>query len=103
MVPPTPHAPPARVGSTPEGATCRRSRLSPQLRIGITFVVLFALKWTLPFVLPGQALQVLVLLVAVTFFAWRFWWHCGTDRRGPIILIATTWAAGLAKILLAAR
>lgn len=42
----------------------------------------------------------LVLLVVATFFAWRFWWSCGTDRRGPILLIGSLCVAGLAKILL---
>lgn len=82
------------------GPACERSSLSPQLRIGITFGVLFALKWALPALgLPSTA-QVLVLLVVATFLAWRFWWRCGTDRRGPLILIGSLWVAGLAKILL---
>lgn len=102
MAPPAPHVPPPATAA-PAGATCQRSRLSPPLRLAITFAVLFALKWTLPFVMPSAALQVLVLLVAVTSFAWRFWWHCGSDRRGPIILISSAWAAGLAKILLGAQ
>jgi hypothetical protein len=44
--------------------------------------------------------QVLVLLVVATFFAWRFWWTCGTDRRGPLLLIGSLWIAGLVKIIL---
>ncbi|HEY0996706.1 MAG TPA: hypothetical protein VGD77_12000 [Gemmatimonadaceae bacterium] len=94
--------PPVSPAAAEDGPTCERSRLSPQLRLGITFVVLFALKWTLPFVMPSSAVQVLLLLVVATFFAWRFWWHCGSDRRGPIILIASIWVAGLAKIVLGA-
>src|SRR6476661_9711443 len=32
------------------GPACERSSLSPQLRLALTFGVLFALKWTLPVV-----------------------------------------------------
>ncbi len=82
------------------GPTCERSRLSPQLRLAITFGVLFALKWSLPALGLSSTAQVLVLLTVATFFAWRFWWRCGTDRRGPVLLIGSLWIAGLAKILL---
>lgn len=82
------------------GPACARSRLSPGLRLVITFGVLFALKWSLPAIGLSSAAQLLGLLVAATFLAWRFWWSCGTDRRGPILLIGSLWAAGLVKILL---
>lgn len=85
---------------TVSGPACERSSLSPQLRLGITFVVLFALKWALPAVGVPPTAQVLALLAVGTFFAWRFWWRCGTDRRGPLLLIGSLWVAGLAKILL---
>jgi hypothetical protein len=82
------------------GATCARSSLSPGLRLGITFAVLFALKWLLPlFGVPDTA-QVLVLLVAATFFVWRFWWHCSPNRNAALFMAALLWAAGLLKIAL---
>jgi hypothetical protein len=82
------------------GPACERSSLSPQLRLGVTFAVLFALKWALPVLGLSSTTQVLVLLAVATAFIWRFWWRCGTDRRGPLVLIASLWVAGLAKILL---
>jgi hypothetical protein len=82
------------------GPTCERSALPPWLRLAITFGVLFALRWLLPAWGVAPAVQVLALLIAVTFFAWRFWWNCRTDRRGPLILIGSLWIAGLAKLLL---
>ena len=82
------------------GPTCARSSLSPGLRLGITFGVLFALKWLLPmFGVPDTA-QVLVLLVAATLFVWRFWWHCSPNRRGALFMAGLLWAAGLLKIAL---
>jgi hypothetical protein len=83
------------------GPTCERSSLSPQLRLVITFGVLFLLKWSLPVVGLSPTVQVLVLLSVATGFAWKFWWRCTPDRRGPMLLIGSLWAAGLAKILLA--
>jgi hypothetical protein len=71
------------------------------VRIIITFGVLFALKWALPYSGLSSAIQVIALLLVATFFAWRFWWRCGTDRRGPMLLIGSLWIAGIAKILLA--
>jgi hypothetical protein len=82
------------------GPVCERSSLSPQLRLAITFVVLFGLKWTLPFLGVPFTLQVLTLLVVATFFAWRFWWRCTAGRTGPLLLIGSLWAAGIVKILL---
>lgn len=94
------HSHPDGLDPSPVGATCERSRFSPLQRLVITFGVLFALKWLLPLAgLPPTA-QVLSLLVVATFFAWRFWWRCGTDHRGPLLLIGTLWVAGIAKILL---
>jgi hypothetical protein len=89
--------PPALPQTAP---TCERSLLPPWLRLVITFGVLFALKWGLPALGLSSAHQVLALLVVATFFAWRFWWTCGTDRRGPVIMIGSLWIAGIAKILL---
>jgi hypothetical protein len=65
----------------------------------ITFAVLLALKYALPFIGLSAALQVLVLLVVATGFAWFFWWNCSPDRRGVSILVVTLWAAGMIKIL----
>jgi hypothetical protein len=81
------------------GAACRRSRLPGWLRLIITFAVLLALKYSLPFtgLVPGA--QVLILLVATSGFAWLFWWNCTPDRRGVTILVITVWAAGLIKLL----
>ncbi len=70
------------------------------VRLAITFIVLFALRWLLPATGLASTYQVLVILAAATFFAWRFWWNCGTDRRGPLLLVGSLWIAGLAKILL---
>ena len=82
------------------GPTCERSRLSPQVRLGITFGVLFVLKWALPAFGLSSTVQVLTLLVVATFFTWRFWWNCRPDRLGPIVLVGSLWLAGLMKILL---
>jgi hypothetical protein len=56
------------------------------------------MKYALPFTGIGAAVQVLILLIAVTVFAWLFWWNCTPDRRGIAILLVTLWAAGLIKI-----
>jgi hypothetical protein len=85
---------------SPDGTACERSLLPPWLRIAITFGALFALKAGLPLLGLSVMVQVLALLVAATFFAWRFWWTCGTDRRGPLLLIGSLWVAGIAKILM---
>jgi hypothetical protein len=82
------------------GPVCESSRLSPALRLAITFAVLFALKWGLPLLGVPFTLQVLVVLVVATFFAWRFWWRCTAGRTGPLLLIGSLWLAGIAKILL---
>jgi hypothetical protein len=82
------------------GPTCEQSALSPQLRLAITFAVLFALKYAQPFVGVPPTIQVLVLLVAATFFAWRFWWRCSPNHRGALVLISVLWIAGIAKILM---
>jgi hypothetical protein len=79
--------------------SCERSRLSPGLRIAITFAVLFALKLGLPSTGLAPALQVLALLAVATFFAWRFWWNCSPDRRGVALLVVSLWTAGLLKIV----
>ncbi len=81
------------------GNACRRSRLPGWLRLLIAFSVLFALKYALPLVGISPALQVLILLVTTTAFAWLFWWNCTPDRRGVAILLGSVWLAGLIKIL----
>lgn len=81
------------------GAACRRSRLPAWLRLVITFAVLFGLKYTLPLIGLAPAIQILVLLVGVSGFAWLFWWNCTPDRRGVVILLVTVWAAGLLKLV----
>ncbi len=81
------------------GATCRRSRLPGWLRLAITFSVLFALKYTLPFLGISAALQVVILVVVATGFAWEFWWNCSPDRRGVALLIGLLWMAGVIKLL----
>jgi hypothetical protein len=81
------------------GAACKRSRLPGWLRLVITFAVLLALKYALPLVGLTPVLQVLVLLVVATGFAWQFWWNCSPDRRGVAFLIVVLWAAGLFKML----
>ena len=81
------------------GAACRRSRLPGWLRLVIAFVVLFSLKYSLPFTgLPSVA-QILILLVVASGLTWYFWWNCTPDRRGVAILVITLWVAGLIKIL----
>jgi hypothetical protein len=81
------------------GAACRRSGLPAWLRLVITFAVLFALKYALPLVGVPPKLQVGIVLVAATGFAWLFWWNCSPDRRGVAILVGTLWAAGLLKLV----
>jgi hypothetical protein len=82
------------------GPACRQSRFSPPVRLLITFGVLFALKWALPLLGLTPTIQVLILLLVATYFAWLFWWNCSTHRRGPLLLIGSLWIAGLVKILL---
>ncbi len=89
-----PHVP------TVAGPTCERSALPPAVRLAITFAVLFALRWALPRLGASPTLQVLALPAAATVLAWRFWWNCGTDRRGPLLLVGSLWIAGIAKVLL---
>lgn len=81
-------------------STCTQSRFSPQLRLLITFGILFALKWSLPLTGLAPTRQVLALLAVATYLAWLFWWNCSTDRRGPLLLIGSLWVAGIAKVLL---
>ena len=80
------------------GPACRRSRLPGWLRLAITFGVLFALKYGLPLVGIAPMLQVLILLVVATGFAWQFWWNCSPDRRGVTVLIGILWIAGAIKM-----
>ena len=82
------------------GSTCRRSRLPGWLRLLIAFASLFALKYALPFLGMRPQMQVLVLLIVASGFAWLFWWNCTPDGRGVAVLLATLWLAGLAKVLL---
>jgi hypothetical protein len=81
------------------GDACPRSRLPGWLRLIITFGVLLALKYALPLLSLAPALQIVILLVVATAFAWRFWWHCSPDRRGVAVLIGVLWVAGLIKLL----
>lgn len=81
------------------GTACRQSRLPGWLRLAITFAVLFGLKYTLPFLGIGAALQVVILLIVATGFAWQFWWSCSPDRRGVLALVGMLWVAGVIKIL----
>lgn len=66
------------------------------------FAVLFGLKYLLLLLGLPVVVQVLILLVAATGFAWLFWWNCTPDRRGVAVLVVTLWIAGLVKILNAA-
>jgi hypothetical protein len=81
------------------GDACRRSRLPGWLRLVITFAVGLGLKYTLPLLGVTAALQVIVLLVVLTGFAWFFWWNCSPDRRGVAILVGLLWLAGLVKLI----
>jgi hypothetical protein len=81
------------------GAACRQSRLPGWLRLTITFAILFALKYGLPVLGVGAAVQVVVLLAIATGLAWYFWWNCSPDRRGVATLIGLLWVAGLVKLL----
>jgi hypothetical protein len=81
------------------GAGCRRARLPGWLRLAITFSVLFALKYTLPFLGIAPAGQIFLLLLVATALAWQFWWHCSPDRRGVLALISVLWIAGVIKLL----
>ena len=74
------------------------SGLPGWLRLAITFGVLFALKYALPVVGMAPMLQVLVLLVVATAFAWQFWWTCSPDRRGVAVLVGMLWIAGAIKL-----
>lgn len=87
------------LSSLQPGASCRRSRLPAWLRLAITFGTLFALKYTLPLVGVAPALQVVVLLLVATAFAWQFWWNCSPDRRGVVILVGSLWIGGVVKLL----
>lgn len=80
------------------GPACRRSRLPGWLRLAITFGVLFALKYGLPVVGVAPVLQVVILVVVATVFAWQFWWNCSPDRRGVAMLVAMLWIAGAIKL-----
>lgn len=82
------------------GPTCAQSSLSPGVRLGIAFGVLFALKWLLPVLGVPPIAQVSSLLVAATIFVWRFWWHCSPNRGGALLMVGLLWVAGLLKIAL---
>jgi hypothetical protein len=72
--------------------------LPGSLRLAITFGVLFALKYAMPIVGAAPVLQVLVLVVVATGFAWQFWRNCSPDRRGVLILVGLLWIAGAIKL-----
>jgi hypothetical protein len=80
------------------GASCRRSRLPGWLRLAITFAVLFALKYALPLVGVAPVLQVVILVLVATGFAWQFWWNCSPDRRGVAVFVGLLWLAGAIKV-----
>ena len=61
--------------------------------------MLFALKYAMPLMGIGAAVQVVVLLVVATGFAWFFWWNCTPDRRGVAVLVLSLWIAGAVKLL----
>jgi uncharacterized membrane protein YphA (DoxX/SURF4 family) len=84
----------------PAGPTCARSSLSPGLRLAIAFGVLFGLKWALPLLPLSASAQIVVLLLAASFFIWRFWWHCSPNRRGALLMAGVLWAAGALKLAL---
>lgn len=81
------------------GAACQRSRFPGWLRLAITFGVLFALKYGLPLFGVAPGLQIIILLIVATGFAWQFWWNCSPDRRGVFVLIGVLWMAGIVKLL----
>ena len=81
------------------GDSCKRSRLPGWLRLAIAFAVLFALKYGMPMLGIGSTVQVLILLVVATWFAWLFWWNCSPDRRGIAVLVVSLWIAGAVKLL----
>jgi hypothetical protein len=81
------------------GASCRRSNLSPAVRFGIFFGVLFALKLALPYTRLPAAVQVIALAGTATLLVWRFWWACGESRRGGVMLLAGLWLAAIVKII----
>ena len=62
------------------------------------FAVLIVLKYALPGIGVAPALQVLILLVVATGFAWLFWWNCSPDRRGDAVLLGLLWLAGAIKV-----
>jgi hypothetical protein len=90
------------VNSTPSflqpGNSCKRSRLPGWLRLVIVFAVLFALKYAMPLTPIGPAVQVVILLLVATWFAWLFWWNCTPDRRGVAVLLLSLWIAGAIKL-----
>jgi len=94
--------PDARLAS-PTGPTCAQSSLSPGVRLGLTFGVLFGLKWALPVLHVPPTAQVLILLVTATAFIWRFWWHCSPNHQGALLMAALLWAAGALKLVLQSR
>ena len=98
-VPTSAPAQPDPLAST-EAPSCERSSVPPWLRLVVTFGVLLALETLLPRLGLGPTAQVLVLLAALTAFGRLFWWHCGVDRRGVLLMLGVVWAAGLAKIAL---
>ena len=82
----------------PAGASCRRSKLPPWLRMVIFFGVLFPLKYALPYTGLSAAAQVIALVAVATLLICAFWWACGEGRRGGLLLMAMLWIAAIIKI-----
>jgi hypothetical protein len=80
------------------GPSCRRSRLSPRMRLIIFFGVLFPLKYALPYTGISAAAQVIALVSVATLLVGAFWWACGEGRRGGVLLVAMLWIAAIVKI-----
>ena len=80
------------------GPTCRRSRLSPRMRLIIFFGVLLPLKYALPYTGLSAAAQVIALVVVATLLVGAFWFACSEGRRGGLLLVAVLWIAAIAKI-----
>jgi hypothetical protein len=80
------------------GPACRRSRLSPRMRLIIFFGVLMPLKYALPYTGISATAQVIALVVVATGLVGAFWFACGEGRRGGLLLVAMLWIAAIVKI-----
>lgn len=89
---------PAPPPTTVYGPACDTRRGPPWRRLAITFGVLFALKWGMPYLDLSPDVQVLVLLVTATALVWYFWWNRGLGRAPVLLMVGSLWIAGLVKI-----